>query len=236
MIGILKRWFVTHEEVKVLYGQLETMALSYQELVREQQSMREQLGLDAAQNAVHRPKGYILNGGKPMDGPQAITVDVTNKPMTAKLSPDAKKAYDAWRAKGVSPLDVVSPTEQSSSSEHFARMSVRTKGTIENRLVDIANDRMRGIGCADVYALKRRINEGTASLCISGKTRRVKRSKKSKQTRTYAGDMRFYDKRTVNTKGNNPEKTYSFRCEEERLLLMAYFDIHRVPYTTGRKQ
>lgn len=65
MIGMLKRWFVTHEEVKGLYGQLETMALSYQELVREQQSMREQLGLDAAQIGVHRPKGYILNGGRP---------------------------------------------------------------------------------------------------------------------------------------------------------------------------
>ena len=43
MIAILKRWFVTHEEVKSLYGQLETMAQSYQELVREQSAMREEL-------------------------------------------------------------------------------------------------------------------------------------------------------------------------------------------------
>lgn len=208
MIGFLKRWFVTKNEIESVYSQLDTIAHAIQD-IRKDQWIR----AEAERGAIVKQPSEVVMSFERVD-------NLKPRKLPAKQVVDEEPEA----------------TAKSSSSEHFARMSVRTKGTIENRLVDIANDRMRGIGCADVYALKRRINEGTASLCISGNTRCVKRSKKSKQTRTYAGDMRFYDKRTVNTKGNYPEKTYSFRCDEERLLLMAYFDIHRVPYTTGRKQ
>ncbi|CAB4141483.1 hypothetical protein UFOVP418_45 [uncultured Caudovirales phage] len=231
MIGFLKRWFATKSEVQYLYWQLDTIAHAIQEL-RKDQLIRRDAELGDWRPEAKPEARKVLN--KPVGGVQALTVTHSTMPITVKLSPDAQKAYDAWRAKNVSPLAVATPTVGAPTSDHIARMSVRTKGTMENRLIDIANDRIRGIGCKDLAAFKQRINEGSASLCISGNTRRVKRSKRSKQVRTYAGDMRFYDKRTVNTKGNNPEKTYSFRCEEERLLLMAYFDINKVPYSTGR--
>lgn len=214
MFGILKRWFVTHEEVKGLYGQLETMALSYQELVREQQSMREQLGLDVAQIGVHRPKGYILNGGRPAaDIHYQRTDNLKARKLPAK------------------PVVVDEPDEPKLKPPQFPWVEsvVTMEHTIRNKMSQL---------CGSSENFIRLCRKKDCHVLVSKTTRvLLDQSGKTDKLREYPhGYIEMRNKRKRTSAGNPMRKYYTFESPQGYENAKKALESMNCPYSTGKAQ